>query len=148
MEREVEFVHINWRAIASGFVGGVIAAAVGAYALMTGLGTHPETYTTSGMVWAAVWALAGGAAATAAGWGINGRREDGLGGIAAIVALVGALGATAAWASVVAPLLGTWQLAMATVLMLGIALVALVAVCGTTAAVLKPASSQREREAV
>lgn len=141
-------MHINWRAIVSGIVGGLIAAAVGAYALMTGLGTHPDSYTTSGMVWAAVIALGGGAAATAAGRGINGRRATGLGGIAALVALLGAVGATAAWASVVAPLVGTWQLLVATVLMLGIALVALVAVCGTTAAVLRPASLEREREAV
>jgi hypothetical protein len=141
-------VHINWRAIGSGVVGGIIAAAVGSYALMTGLGAHPDSYTTSGMVWAAVVALLGGAAATAAGWGLNGRREAGLGGIAAIVALLGAVGATAAWASVIASLVSTWQLVTATVLMLGVALVALAAVCGTTAAVLKPASSQREREAV
>lgn len=139
-------MHINWRAIASGIVGGVLAAAVGSYALLTGLDGHPDTYTTSGMVWAAVVALVGGAAAMAAGWGVNGRRESGLGGIAAIVALLGAVGATTAWASAVAPELGTWRLVVATVLMLGIALVALVAVCGTTAAVLKPASLGSERE--
>lgn len=141
-------MHINWRAIASGFAGGVIAAVVGGYALTTGLGSHPDTYTTSGMVWAAVVALAGGVAATAAGWGLNGRREAGLGGIAAIVSFMGAVCATAAWASVVAPLVSTWQLLVAAVLMLGICLVALAAVCGTTAAVLRPASFQREREPV
>lgn len=141
-------MHINWRAILSGLLGGLIAAGVAGYALTTGLGAHPDTYTTSGMVWAAVVTLVGGAAATAAGWGANGRREAGLGGIAAITSLVGAVGATAAWASVIAPLVGTWQLLTTTVLMLGIVLVGLAAVCGTTAAVLRPASLRRDRESV
>lgn len=141
-------MHINWRAIVAGVVGGAIAAAVGGYALTTGLGGHPDTYTTSGMVWAAVVTLVGGVVSTAAGWGINGRREAGLGGIAAIVAFVGALGATVAWAAAVAPVAGTWLLVVGTVLMLGAALLVLVAVCGTTAAVLKPVSVPREHASV
>ena len=143
-----EKVHINWRAILSGLVGGVIAAFVGGYALTTGLGGHPDTYTSSGMLWAAVVTLGGGVVATLAGWALNGRRDAGLGGIAAIVSFLGALGATAAWASVVAPLAGAGVLVMAGIILLGIALVGLAAACGTTAAVLMPVSVPREREPV
>lgn len=141
-------LHINWRAIAAGLVGGLLAAMVGSYALTTGLVGHPDSYTSSGILWAAGAALAGGVAATALGWGLNARREAGLGGIAAIVSLMGAFGSTAAWASSVSTVLSVWQLVVASVLMLGLSLLALVTVCGTTAAVLKPASLQREREAL
>ena len=73
----------------AGKLGGrVIAAVVGGYALTTGLGSHPDSYTTSGMVWATVATLFGGVGATLAGWGINGRREAGLSGIAAIASWV------------------------------------------------------------
>lgn len=141
-------LHINWRAIAAGLVGGLLAAMVGSYALTTGLVGHPDSYTGPGILWATVCALLGGVGATVLGWGLNARREAGLGGIAAIVSLLGAFGSTAAWASSVAPVLGTWQLVVASVLMLGLSLLALVTVCGTTAAVLKPASLQRERGAL
>lgn len=141
-------MHINWRAILSGIVGGVVAAVVGGYALTTGVGSHPDSYTTSGMVWAAVATIFGGVGGTLAGWGTNGRREAGLSGIAAIASFLGSVGSTFAWASVVAPLTGTWTLLMWSVLMLGVSLIVLVIACGTTAAVLKPLSLQHEPEPV
>ncbi len=141
-------MHINWRAILAGLVGGLVAALVGGYVLTTGLDAPPDAYTTSGMLWAGVGTLVGGVAATAVGWVLNGRRDAGLGGIAALTAVLGAFGSTFAWASVIAPLAGLWQLLVGTVLMLGLTLIGLVAACGTTAAVLKPASVLRAHEPV
>lgn len=131
---------INWRAILSGLLGGVVAAWVAGYAVTTVLDAASGSYTTGDMVRTGAVALVGGVLGTLVGWLANGRRGAGLSGIAAIVSLVGAAWATAAWVRAVAPTDETGLYLIGATILLGVSLVALVAVCGLTVALLRPAS--------
>ncbi|RIK17650.1 MAG: hypothetical protein DCC50_01020 [Acidobacteria bacterium] len=131
---------INWRAILSGLLGGVVAAWVAGYAVTTVLDAASGSYPTGDMVRTAAVALGGGVLGTLVGWLVNGRRGAGLSGIAAIVSLVGAAWATVAWVRAVAPTDETGLYLVGAIILLGVSLVALVAVCGLTVALLRPAS--------
>lgn len=131
---------INWRAILSGLLGGVMAAWVTGYAVTTVLDATSASYSTGDMVRTAAVALGGGVLGTLVGWLANGRRGAGLSGIAAIVSLVGAAWATVAWARAVAPADESGLFLVGAIILLGVSLVGLVAVCGLTVALLRPAS--------
>ncbi|AXH97274.1 hypothetical protein [Ornithinimicrobium avium] len=132
---------INWRAILSGLLGGAVAAWVAGYAVTTVLHAASGAYSTGDMVRAGAVALGGGVLGTLLGWLGNGRRASGLSGIAAIVSFVGAVWATVAWVRVVGPTDETGLYVVGAIILLGVALVALVAVCGLTVALLRPASA-------
>lgn len=131
---------INWRAIVSGLLGGAIAAVIAGYATTSVLDATAPTYTTSNLVWTAVVGLLGGVLGTLAGWVANGRRGAGLSGIAALTAFVGAVGATLAWGSEAGGQGQIWLFLISAIILLGLALVGLAAVCGLTVAVLMPVS--------
>lgn len=131
---------INWRAILSGLLGGVVAAWVAGYAVTDVLDATSATYATGDMVRAGAVGLGGGVLGTLVGWLVNGRRGAGLSGIAAIVSLVGAAWATVAWTRAVAPTDESGLYLVGAIILLGVSLVALVAVCGLTVALLRPAS--------
>lgn len=131
---------VNWRAVVSGLLGGVLAGLVAGYAVTTVLDATSVDYATADMVRAGAVALGGGVLGTLLGWLVNGRRAAGLTGIAAIVSLVGAVWATAVWVRAVAPLDESGLFLVGAIILLGVALVALVAVCGLTVALLRPAS--------
>lgn len=139
---------INWRAILSGLLGGVIAAFVTWYAAREILDPAGPDPSWGQIGRAAAVGFAGGVLGTVVGWIVNGRREAGLTGIAAIVSLVGAAAATVAWVTVAAPLDETGLYLIGTILLLGGALVGLALFCGLTVAILKPASHVSERDGV
>lgn len=134
---------INWQAILAGLAGGVVAAFVADYAITQVLDAASGDHSTTQMAWTAGVALLGGVVGTVLGWLANGRRAAGLTGIAAIVSVVGAVVVAASWMSAVAPAEGRLFVVVGAIILLGVALVSLVAVCGLTVAVLKPASRPR-----
>ena len=133
-------MRFNWMAILGGLAGGVLAGLVAVYATTQVLPGDAGDPTTWSMVWCGVVAAVGGALGVAAGWFVNGRRARGLGGIAAITTLLGTLVGTYAWSRSDAVPERAWPFLVGVMLMLGAGLVVLAAVCGLTAALLRPQS--------
>lgn len=141
-------MRINWRAIAAGLAGGLLAAYLGTYATTKIIDPTAGSYTGGDLLRAGAVVALGGIVATVLGWALNGRRDAGRTGIAALVSLVGAVGTAYAWAGQAGS--GESQvtllfLVMGAVLVLGAMLLALAAVSGTTVAVLRPASARVEQ---
>lgn len=135
-------MRVNLSAILGGLLGGLLAAAVCWYATSRVLPAADLDYSPAEMALTALVGAGGGVLGVVVGWLVHRRRARGLGGIAAIVSLLGALGATVGWARIVSGLDETGLFLVGSVLLLGIALVLLAAVCGLTAALLGPASRE------
>lgn len=126
----------NWHAILGGLLGGVLAALVAGYATSQMLPATTEV-ALSDMVWAGVAAAVGGVLGVVAGWLVNRRRGNGLGGIAAIVSLLAALNGTFSWFREFGGLYDVLPLLTRTILLLGGGLILMTLVCGLTAALLR-----------
>lgn len=126
----------NWHAILGGLLGGVLAALVAGYATSQMLPGTTEV-AISDMVWAGVAAAVGGVLGVVAGWLVNRRRGNGLGGIAAIVSLLAALNGTFSWFREFGGLYDVLPLLTRTILLLGGGLILMTLVCGLTAALLR-----------
>lgn len=134
----------NWHAILGGLLGGVLAALVAGYATSQMLPATTEV-ALSDMVWAGVAAAVGGVLGVVAGWLVNRRRGNGLGGIAAIVSLLAALNGTFSWFREFGGLYDVLPLLTRTILLLGGGLILMTLVCGLTAALLRVQSVPQEQ---
>ncbi|MFK5582005.1 MULTISPECIES: hypothetical protein [unclassified Serinicoccus] len=134
----------NWHAILGGLLGGVLAALVAGYATSQMLPATTEV-AISDMVWAGVAAAVGGVLGVVAGWLVNRRRGNGLGGIAAIVSLLAALNGTFSWFREFGGLYDVLPLLTRTILLLGGGLILMTLVCGLTAALLRVQSVPQEQ---
>lgn len=134
----------NWHAILGGLLGGVLAALVAGYATSQMLPATTEV-ALSDMVWAGVAAAVGGVLGVVAGWLVNRRRGNGLGGIAAIVSLLAALNGTFSWFREFGGLYDVLPLLTRTILLLGGGLILLTLVCGLTAALLRVQSVPQQQ---
>ncbi|ANS78759.1 hypothetical protein SGUI_1363 [Serinicoccus hydrothermalis] len=137
-------MRFNWMAILGGLVGGVLAGLVAVYATTQVLPGDAGELTTSLMVWSGVVAAVGGVLGVVGGWFVNARRSRGLGGIAAITTLLATLAGTYAWSRSDSVPERAWPYVVGVVLMLGAGLLLLAAVCGLTAALLRPQSLDDE----
>jgi hypothetical protein len=134
----------NWHAILGGLLGGVLAALVAGYATSQMLPVTTEV-AISDMVWAGVAAAVGGVLGVVAGWLVNRRRGNGLGGIAAIVSLLAALNGTFSWFREFGGLYDVLPLLTRTILLLGGGLILMTLVCGLTAALLRVQSVPQQQ---
>lgn len=134
----------NWHAILGGLLGGVLAALVAGYATSQMLPATTEV-ALSDMVWAGVAAAVGGVLGVVAGWLVNRRRGNGLGGIAAIVSLLAALNGTFSWFREFGGLYDVLPLLTRTILLLGGGLILMTLVCGLTAALLRVQSVPQQQ---
>jgi hypothetical protein len=134
----------NWHAILGGLLGGVLAALVAGYATSQMLPVTTEV-AISDMVWAGVTAAVGGVLGVVAGWLVNRRRGNGLGGIAAIVSLLAALNGTFSWFREFGGLYDVLPLLTRTILLLGGGLILMTLVCGLTAALLRVQSVPQQQ---
>lgn len=134
----------NWHAILGGLLGGVLAALVAGYATSQMLPATTEV-ALSDMVWAGVAAAVGGVLGVVAGWLVNRRRGNGLGGIAAIVSLLAALNGTFSWFREFGGLYDVLPLLTRTILLLGGGLILMTLVCGLTAALLRVQSAPQQQ---
>lgn len=135
----------NWRTVLAAGVGGVVCAVVTAWATTRVLPLQEHLYTVTNVAATAAVALGGGILGVVLGWLVNGRRARGMGAVAAVVSVAGAVAGTVWWARAAGAQDETGLYLVGAILLLGISLVALVAVCGITVAML--ATTVREPDA-
>lgn len=124
-------------AILGGLVGGLLAALVAAFATTRILPDSDALYDAGNLAAAFALAALGGVVGVVVGWLVQRRRSWGLGGIAAIVSLLAAAGGTYGWGREAAAMDETGLFVVGGILMFGIGLIGMVAVCGLTAALLR-----------
>lgn len=134
----------SWRTVLAAVVGGIVSAVVTAYATTRVLPLQEHLYTVTNVAATAAVAFGGGIVGVVLGWLVNGRSARGMGAVAAVVSVAGSVVGTFWWARVAGAQDESGLFLVGAILLLGISLVGLVAVCGITVAMLAIASRETD----
>lgn len=135
----------SWRTVLAAVVGAGVCAVATAYATTRVLPAQEHLYTATNLATTAAVALGGGVAGVLLAWLVNGRTARGMGPVAAVTSVAGAVAGTVWWARAAGSADETGLFLVGAILLLGISLVALVAACGITVAMLATAPEPRAR---